>query len=301
MITDPSSKYQMDLRVDELVDSLVSRIAPNGNTMVWVGSGLSIGCGYPGWPEAIAQLCDACIPGKADISPSTVATDLLVWAQRCKDADPNKYFETLEQMFGTHPTAIRPAYSSICGCPFNFLVTTNFDPCLSTAIGRHHNIISYPELNLFPLTGMNTVIYLHGRVRNNRTVSAKNLLFTSKDLDAAYDHSFLSSALDQLLGGFPTIFVGCGLDEIVLKNLFKKLRHIHEHTGVGSKRKTVLLADEVDASKRDAQNRDMEELGIEVLRFPIDNEVKGLKRYHYLDDAWARVRDELRQNMQPIT
>ncbi len=300
MITDPQNKLAVELRVEELVNNLVSRIAPNGETIVWVGSGLSVGCGYPGWTTAVAELCDACIPGKADIRPSAVATELLEWAQRCKDADPDRYLHTLERLFGGHPKAIRPAYSSICGCPFKFVVTTNFDPCLATASGSHHGILSYPNILVASVPFANTVIYLHGRVRTGRVVSARDLLFASRDLDEAYDRSFIPSTLDQLLGRFPTIFVGCGLEEAVLKNLFRRLRNVHRHTRTDSKQKTVLLADEANSSKMREQNRNMEELGIEILRFPLDDEGAPHDRFHFLDDIWARVRDELRQNMQPI-
>jgi hypothetical protein len=296
MLVDLQSKPASELRVRDVVRTLVSRIAINGNTMVWIGSGLSMGCGYPGWRAAVAELCKECIPGKADIRPSTVASELLEWAQRCKDTEPDKYIRTLERLFAGQPTTMRPAYSSICGCPFKFLVTTNFDTCLANATGFRHGILSYPDLRVFAFPYANTVVYLHGRAKEKQTA---HLLFGAKDLDEAYNRSFIPSALSQLLGSFPSIFVGCGLDEAVLRNLFRHLRQIHSHTQTEPQLKTILLPDEADSSKRNEQIKTMDELGIDILRYPIDEDA-GNDRYHYLDAIWALVREEIRDNMQPI-
>jgi hypothetical protein len=264
--------------------------------MVWIGSGLSMGCGYPGWRSAVAELCEECIPGKADIRPSTVASELLEWAQRCKDTEPDKYVKTLERLFAGEPQTMRPAYSSICGCPFKFLVTTNFDTCLANASGFRHGVLSYPDLRIFSFPYANTVVYLHGRAKGAQT---KHLLFGARDLEEAYRFSFITAALSLLLGSFPSIFVGCGLNEAVLRNLFRQLRQIHSHTQTDPQPKTILLPDEAGTARREEQITGMNELGIDIIRYPIDDDASN-DRYHYLDEIWALVRQEIRENMQPI-
>src|SRR5208283_3021709 len=124
--------HAIECRLERLVTLIVSLVSGNEQTMVWIGSGLSMGCGYPGWQAAVEQLCKVCISGKSDIGPSAVGHDLLAWAERCKVENPEKYFETLANLFGTKPGYIRAAYSHICACPFRYLITTNFDSCLET-------------------------------------------------------------------------------------------------------------------------------------------------------------------------
>jgi len=297
MIDDLPKKVDLETRITALVAKLVSLISPHGETIAWIGSGLSIGCGYPDWEKAVVELCEACIPDKADIPPSSLASDLLDWTQRCKDADPNQYTNTLARLFGKVPISIRSAYSSICGCPFRYVVTTNFDRCLEITRGMRM-VLAYPDLNLVKYRAPHQVVYLHGKVRAPSEATAEDLLFTAKELDDAYTNSFVTSALHLLLGGFPTIFVGCGLREAVLKNLFKHLRDIHRHTRILPQQKLILLADEPDNEKRDRQDREMNELGISIERYPLDHDGGSQNRYRYLDEIWARVREEMSQSMQ---
>jgi hypothetical protein len=291
-------KHEAQLRLDELVKTVASFISPVGETVVWIGSGLSVGCGYPGWSDAVEALCEVCIPGKADITPSMLGQELLTWAQRCKDADPEEYTKTLERLFSGYPKSLRTAYSSICGCPFRFLVTTNFDYCLAMASGREDGILTYPDIRLLPNHSTSTVVYLHGRARNGSVVDASALLFTANELDDAYAKSFIPSTLHSLLGSFPCIFVGCGLEEAVLENLFAHLKGIHKHTRIPEQKKVILLPEEPDSNRRDAQFKKMQELGVEILRYPLDEAAPCQNRYHYLDEIWAMVRDEIRQSKE---
>ena len=291
-------KHELQVSLIERVKAIVSLISPSGDAVVWIGSGLSVGCGYPRWSDAVAALCEDCIPGKADITPSMLAQELLTWAQRCKEADPEKYKGTLERLFSGYPRSLRTAYSSICGCPFKFLVTTNFDYCLAMASGREDGILTYPDVRILRSPSSNTVVYLHGRARKGTIVDTSSMLFTANELNDAYVNSFIPSTLHQLLGSFPSIFVGCGLEEAVLENLFKHLKRIHEHTEITRQKKVILLPEEPDRARRDAQLRRMDELEVEILRFPLDEDARPEDRYHYLDELWAMVRDQIRQRRE---
>ncbi len=294
-------------RIDQVVASLVSFFKRSGDCIVWIGSGLSIGCGYPSWTDAIQKLCDVCIPGKADIKPSSVASELLEWADICKATNPDEYLGTLAKLFGEPSHLLRTAYLHISACPFRYLVTTNFDPCLEAACTGKQQILTYPNLALLVGRSRRTAIYLHGKARWGTRTDAKRLLLTKTDLDIAYTHSLspLPSALTQLLISNRVVFVGCGLREPVLRKLFECIKQLQESsTSIPLTRKTILLPETRDEEKAREEGEYMRSLGIEILRYPIALE-RGAQTqgsgHHLLDEVWERVRAKVSPQSNPFS
>jgi SIR2-like domain len=279
-------------RIDDIANQLTSIIRLSPHVMIWIGSGLSMGCGYPDWQGAIEKLCLACIPGKSDIPPSALADDLLQWAAQCKATDPDKYFAALVDMFGRTPHVIRSAYSHICSCGFRYLITTNFDPCLETASVKHSDLLAYPDLFLPNASQDYTLLYLHGKVRSHTPASARSVVFTSEDMESAYTlPSLIPSVLHILLTSQNTIFVGCGLREPVLQGVFKMVKSFHPSVSTRKFKRWILLPD-AEGILRDQQDEYMEELGITPIRFPVDDNYSAdlTLNYRFLDDIWERVR-----------
>lgn len=304
MIDGQEKRYDRDVHLDSLAALLAKEIEEsNNNCLIWIGSGLSIGCGYPGWRDAIEALCRACIPDKADVRPSDSASELLNWAEQCKAAAPEKYFEVLANLFGSIPQSLTPAYSNICACPFRYYITTNYDPCLQTASNPQQHVLAYPDLALTRTRASQTVVYLHGRARSGNQVSAHDLLLTTQDLTRAYSASLIPSTLDQLLIAHRTIFVGCGLHEPVLKSAFRHIKLIHSnHPTLPLMKKTIMLPETPDNELEREQSLEMQDLGIEILRYPLDEDDPKFpaRRYRPLDEIWASVRTRLSQAPHPF-
>jgi hypothetical protein len=259
-------------RVDFVANSLDGFLRESDDCVAWIGSGLSIDCGYPSWEAAIRELCDACIEGKADIPPSLVADDWLEWAEQCKRANREQYVKTLGRLFGDSPYTIRATYSHLVTYPFRFLITTNFDPCLETACGHNNPVITYPQL---PLLGAahHTSVYLHGKARWSAKVDASNLVLAKSEFAKAYspNRSFLPGALQQLMIGHRVLFIGCRLQERLLRETFKRIKRIQESCAISPKRRMILLPDVQDERQSDEENAYMVSLGIEILRYPLDD------------------------------
>ncbi len=275
-----------EARIAKIVASLSAVVTLKSDCMVWIGSGLSVGSGYPSWNHAVEKLCQACIPAKSDIPPSPSPPQLLYLAGECKAASPDKYIETLGNLFGRQTTSIRAAYVDICACPFRFLLTTNYDPCLEKA-GQYHAVHVYPDLRFVNFKTRYNILYLHGKARWKSGVDASNLLLTAAELDNAYSNTLVRSVLEQLLTSNHTIFVGCGLNEPVLQNLFHRIRMLG--TTIPDKyQKFILFPDGADAAEEDSQAKTMGELGITILRYPLG---AGNDPHRFLDEIWERVRN----------
>jgi hypothetical protein len=294
-----------EARIDLAANSLAGFLKRSDDCIAWIGSGLSIDCGYPSWETAIKQLCDACIEGKADIQPSLVADDLLVWAEQCKKANRKVYIRTLGHMFGDPVHLIRATYCHIIAYPFRFLVTTNFDPCLETACGPTNPVIAYPDVSLLEASRHSSV-YLHGKARWNAKVNAADLVLAKSDFAKAYSHnkSLLPGALEQLIVGNRILFIGCRLQERILKDTFQRIRRIQERLSrTPVKRKMILLPDTVDREQSDEEEEYMTSLGIEILRYPLtddDDFHPSTNRHRLLDDIWERVWLRLREQSDPF-
>ena len=285
-------------RVALLAKSLSDLIRTEQRCSVWIGAGLSMGCGYPDWSTAVQQLCEECLPEKLDLPPEHDPTALLVNAQRCKDYALERYTAVLADMFGHQPRLLRAAYSHICACPITYVVTTNYDPCLETANAGRRRVIAYPNLCFLP-DQHGLAVYLHGKARWGIRVDASKLLLTDNELRTAYVHSFIPSFLTQLLGYTATVFVGCRLSEPVLVNLFEKLRDIHSQTGIKTAKKFILLSDGPDPEADTKEAEGMLNLGITVLRYPIYNGPAspfGYDTHRWLDEIWFHVRATLEES-----
>jgi hypothetical protein len=294
-------------QIDHLVVSLASFFKQSGDCIVWIGSGLSIGCGYPSWTDAIQELCDVCIPGKADIKPSSLANELLEWADVCKATNRDGYLGTLARLFGGPVHFLRAAYLHISACPFRYLVTTNFDPCLEAACTGKHQILAYPNLALLVGRSRQKAIYLHGKARARAHADASTLLLTKTDLDAAYTHgaSLLPSALTQLLISNRVVFVGCGLREPVLKKMFECIKQMQESsTSIPLTKKTILLPETQDEERALEEGEYMKSLGIDILRYPLSFETSAhspRSPHHLLDEVWERVRIKVSPQSNPFS
>lgn len=302
MLEGQEQQLGIEERVSSLVESLKALISEDRDVMVWIGSGMSMGCGYPDWQTAIEKLCAACIPEKSDLPPSLMVRQKLDWADKCKAANREKYLETLGQLFGNRARYTRTAYSDICACPFRYLVTTNFDPCLERARGGMQGIMSYPQLALLNHGFTNMVVYLHGKARHGEIIDATNVVLANSDFETAYapTRSLLPGALQQLLISHSTIFVGCGLEEPVLQRIFTKIAAIHADTSLPA-RKKVIIFPERSPELEEREARKMRKLDIDILRYPLDATASRDDRHRYLDEVWARIRTEITQNRQAIS
>lgn len=290
-------------RIQSIVAALASYLERSTDSIVWIGSGLSIGCGYPDWRETLKQLSEACITQKDDIPPSSMKDDPLKWAEQCKRANLEEYINTLGRLFGDFPRVIRTTYNLINSIPFRYFVTTNYDPCLERVCGYSGEVIFYPDM-FFSESSNRTCVYLHGKARHGIKVDATDLVLAKSDFDKAYSHntSLLPGVLERLVTNHPILFVGCRLEEPALKETLKRIKKIQERfTTRPLSKKMILLADAMDEKTAKKEHREMESLGIEILRYPLckGDESPTSDRHRLLDEVWEQVLLKLRGQSDP--
>ena len=78
-MADQQQKEIREARVTSAAKSLADFLGEPDDCAAWIGSGLSMDCGYPSWEDTIRELCEACIEVKADTPPSLVSDDWLEW------------------------------------------------------------------------------------------------------------------------------------------------------------------------------------------------------------------------------
>ncbi len=301
---DQQLSEDLEARIERIAKLLDSFLRESDDCVAWIGSGLSIDCGYPSWDAAIRELCDACIEGKSDVPPSLVADDWLEWAEQCKKANREEYTRTLGRLFGDSPYTIRATYAHVVTYPFRFLLTTNFDPCLETACGHNNQVIAYPQLPLLGLAPRASV-YLHGKARWSARVDATNLVLAKSEFAKAYSpkRSLLTGALQQLMIGHRVLFIGCRLQERLLRETFRRIRRIQESCGISPKPRMILLPDTQDERQSGEENEYMASLGIEILRYPVDDVEDKRPSAHphrLLDDILERVGLMRRRGADPF-
>src|SRR5690242_1074740 len=82
----------------------------------WVGSGLSIPCGYLSWEQAVERLCTVCLVGKS-VPVTNDPAQLIDLAEDCRQTNPALYFATLAELYGTTPIRTPVTYAHLSSLP----------------------------------------------------------------------------------------------------------------------------------------------------------------------------------------
>ena len=280
---------------------VVSNLAPiieNGDCIAWVGAGLSKIARYPGWAEAVRELCRAC--GVSSLSSSDEADPdrLIDKAQECKEANQQAYEDTLGRLFGGEVVETRQAFSLLMLLPFKGYVTTNFDPLLVEAGISHGytNLCVYPALYSLHLERLKRPIFhIHGLARNGGRPRGDRLVLARSDFEEAYgDEGVVSVFLAGLLLNYDILFIGCGLTEPAITEVFRRVHGINtviqrqypqasprrrcavlpmrmlapsmERRLSGKRQKPDPMCEERDAGREHDENQRFREFGVEVIR-----------------------------------
>lgn len=224
----------------------------SGDAIAFVGAGLSVPLGYPGWPtllptmeteaEAIAPFVK--VPGSL-LRRAQMVKDHFIQHHRL-----SVYHELLGREYGPRPkTNCTGTHKRLVRLPFRAFVTTNYEDCVETALVQHSaeergsanpGVIIKPSdddrhrVSLFlrslteSVRGQRWVAHLHGRHDDT-----KNIILTEGDYHAAYGisqpgqtarpekttlHRHLVWAL------FATrrlVFLGCSMDDPFVRELLE--------------------------------------------------------------------------------
>lgn len=205
----------------------------------FVGSGLSSGL-YHSWFGLVNAICERCGIARRITKDSTV-DELLDAAQDAKAGNKRQYFGFLGEHFGRSLDQTPLIYDLLLSLPFECYLTVNLDPLLArkARLARTPCVLpvrAYPSLDRRQMFSR-SLHYLHGFIEAGKTpVEGTIVLARDEFLEAYRDNSNLMNFLVPTLENDPVLFVGCGLREPSMPQVFKICK---EHQ---TKRQKIMVA-----------------------------------------------------------
>lgn len=205
-----------------------------GAVMPFVGAGMSVSSGYPGWTGYLRSVCRET---KVDIH---VLDEMMVKGQYEEaaqilfyDMGDASFTEHLNNSFGRH----REIYGPVNYLPKLFkscVITTNYDPILEDIYEREHkqfeevllgsSAVEFPQLMA---TGKPFLLKLHGQHNKQR-----DRVLTLSEYQAAYsDKKTIKNLISHVFFAKTLVFIGCSLvSDRTLSHMSEYVREFgHNH------------------------------------------------------------------------
>lgn len=194
----------------------LSRKYLTGNVRPFIGAGLAIRSGYPGWTDFLYRICD-----ESHVSESEIAELLRTGryddaAQRLSvDLGNGLFNENVQSTFARQRAPDGVINYLPLLFPGSSVFTTNFDPLLETVyksegVAGFDRVVSgksLPEVASLMQSGIRLLVKIHGDCEQ---VADRVLL--KSEYDSAYgDPSSVGDFFSRVIFGGPLLFLGCSL------------------------------------------------------------------------------------------
>jgi len=204
--------------------------------VAFVGSGCSIPLGYPSWQEFIAELIKKCqgkYPHRTAEFEHLKRTNILFAAEECKkNLDISIYCSFIQKRFGPRTPSVSGEHKILWQL-FRQILTSNYDPCLESALRNVHRNEEYyicyaneaQVSNLSKLLGENKLVlfYVHGYYNE-----PQNCIVTLSDYQDHYSKEYIRTACTSLFDNYPVVFIGFGLTDSYLMRIPDQLVAIYK-------------------------------------------------------------------------
>lgn len=234
----------------ELVEQL-----QRGNVVLFVGAGLSIGAGLPGWGALVRPLAER-IGYSGD--------DLLKAAQYYENRNGRHALITyLRDQLDTTAVESTENHDLLARLPANIVFTTNFDDLLERAYRKAERqvnlVVGATELPYWDESKVN-LVKLHGT--SDRPAS---LIITERDYNTIYrSNALILQQLNTLLATRTFLFVGYSMSDPDFNQIYDQL-----HVDLGrDQRRPYLVTFGVDEFTAE----DLEQRGYHVVNLPSEGD-----------------------------
>lgn len=237
-----------------------------GTVLPFVGAGLSIPCGYPGWTDYLYQLREETTVAEANLKRLIDSGEYEEAAQLLFDAMPHDSFnEHLENKFDKN----RELDGCVRFLPYCFpqssVVTTNFDDVVKQCYQAAEKTFSEEllgadavELPRYLGQGKNVLVKLHGKAS-----AARNRILTKQEYDLHYVGGKTLGSSVEALATQTLLFLGCSLGSDRIVKCLKSL--LADKGAASAVRHYAFLAVGDDNDERLKRKADLAEANI----FPI--------------------------------
>lgn len=224
------AQYDNGNRFEQLKRSLKA-----GAAMPFVGAGLSVPSGYPGWTAFFYQLCEESHVDKGEIARLLGAGDYEQAAQVLHDDLGAALFnENLEGVFSSEKEIFGAMHYLPLLFPASTVITTNYDRLLERVykgVEQGFDVVKYGnslnEVVRLMTNGSRMLLKLHGECDQ---VADRVLL--EVEYDGAYsDDSMVSNFFNRVLFAKSLLFLGCSLcADRTIKNMISLVEQYKPET-----------------------------------------------------------------------
>ncbi len=205
-----------------------------GSVTPFVGAGLSIPSGYPGWTSYLYQLRKETTVSEAELDAFISNGEYEEAAQALFEAmPPDAFDEHLENKFDTKDEQLSGCVRYLPHCFTSSVITTNFDGVLKRCYDAFQTpfdeeLLGADAIELPKLLGRNknVLVKLHGKAN-----TARSRVLTKAEYDAHYGAATNLGDCIQAIAGKTLLFLGCSLSS---DRTVKCLQKIHDESGAAA-------------------------------------------------------------------
>jgi chromosomal replication initiation ATPase DnaA len=285
---------------------LVGDVA-RGDCILFVGAGLSVAAGLPGWPELMGRMMvwaeqrDVCLSGvKRELRRLIREGNFLLVADELRERmGDQRFVQFMTEVFRDDQIRPTSTHRLLPQIHFAAVVTTNYDRLLEHAYASEEHGVppSYTQADALELSTLGSrnafyILKLHGSIDRIDTI----VLGRGDYRDVMFANPAYRDYLTSLFLTKTVLFVGTSLTDPDLKLLLDEMRSAFK--GHGRPHYALIRQDSAGEVQRNRLRRDY---GIHVIPYPTSNGHHGVKRFvqELRDRAGESYRSSMRLAPRP--
>lgn len=253
---------------------LVNELNADGRLALFVGAGVSMGCGLPGWGELVSRVVTASWKDQPDLAALLVKENNILAARYARQKAGTKFNRIVHGSLYQDDVQLSRCVWAIARSGVRQICTFNFDDLLVEALlteGREC-VVATPDEPFLTTHEGSTVYHLHGilpRLYRDDELDAAKIVFSEDDYHNLYSdpYSWANIAQLSLLTSKSVLFIGLSMQDPNLRRLIDIARSrgfTNQHFAVFRDPTTRCSRSELDEYKRLRQltEIDMKSLGV---------------------------------------